>query len=124
MSEEYGIYKENILDHYKNPRNFGNLEKFSFKHKELNPICGDVIEIYVLIEDNKVKEIRFDGQGCAVSMAASSMLTEKVKGMKIEDVKKLNEKDIFEMLGVKLDASRIKCGTLALKALLRVVKNE
>ncbi len=114
---EDDVYKENILDHYKNPRNFGRLEKADMQHREHNPLCGDVVEIFAEIKNGKIIEIKFRGNGCAVSMASASMLTDKVKEMKVEDAKKLTKEDIFEMLGVKLGAVRMKCGLLSLKAL-------
>ena len=86
---EEDIYKENILDHYKNPHNFGSLENPTFSNKENNPLCGDQIEIFVNTKDNEIKEIKFQGNGCAISMASASMLTEKVKGMSIEEGVKL-----------------------------------
>src|SRR3990167_10757535 len=91
-SEEDEIYKENILDHFRNPRNFGKLENYSFKSSKFNPACGDHIELFVLFEDSRVKEARFIGKGCAISMASASMLTEKIKKKKIKKIKKNKKK--------------------------------
>ena len=116
-SEEEEIYKENILDHYKKPRNFGRLDNADFVHKELNPLCGDSIEISLKVNKNKIKDIKFDGHGCAISRAAMSMLTEKIKGMNVEDVLNLNHDDIMNMLGIKIGVVRMKCALLSLKTL-------
>ena len=79
-SEEDEIYKENILDHYKNPRNFGEIVEAEIKRSELNSICGDMIRLFVKLKDNKIIDVKFKGNGCAISMASTSMLTEKLKG--------------------------------------------
>ncbi|MFH0864134.1 MAG: iron-sulfur cluster assembly scaffold protein [Candidatus Gottesmanbacteria bacterium] len=120
------IYRQNILDHYKNPRNFGPMEKPDSSHEEGNTLCGDKIKIeikYKLKPDNEktIDDIKFTGEGCAISLASASMLTEKVKGMTIEDIKKLRYDDIKEMLGTDLSPARIKCATLALQVLLKTI---
>ncbi len=108
------IYAENVLDHYKHPRNFGKLEKASATYKDANPLCGDEIEIQLRIENGIVKEVRFGGQGCAISQAVASMLTEEIKGKKVEDVLKLEKEDVMRWLGTELTASRVKCAVLPL----------
>ena len=86
-NEEDEIYKLNILEHYKNPRNFGKLDNADITHKEINTTCGDEIQIFVKLDKNKkIKEARFFGRGCAISQAAASMLTEKVKGLKEDEI--------------------------------------
>lgn len=124
MNDEEEIYKENILDHYKNPRNKKELKKYTIKHKETNIICGDEITIYIQIEKNKIKDITFTGNGCAISQASISMLTEKIKGMSIKEVKQLTKDDILKMLGISLSFVRIKCALLSLKTVLRGLENE
>jgi|SRR3989338_3562432 len=121
-SEEDEIYKENILDHFRNPRNFGKLENYSFKSSKFNPACGDHIELFVLFEDSRVKEARFIGKGCAISMASASMLTEKIKEMKLEELKKLKESFALEPIGVELGVVRKKCGLLPLRVLAEGIK--
>lgn len=114
------IYKEIILDYYKNPRNYGKLENPDIKAKDSNPLCGDEIEIQIKLDDRKerIEEIKFYGKGCAISQASASMLTEMVEGMKIEEIKKLSKEDILEMLGnPNLGPLRIKCALLGLKVL-------
>tara|TARA_Y100000310_G_scaffold244886_1_gene249798 strand:- start:2978 stop:3331 length:354 start_codon:yes stop_codon:yes gene_type:complete len=110
------IYRENLMDHFKNPRNFGKIDN-CFSKKEVNPLCGDEVEIFVLFEDDKVKDVKFLGSGCAISLASASMFTEKIKGMSLEEVKKLESKDMFDLLGIKVGVNRIRCVTLPLKAL-------
>jgi len=120
MSEE--LYRENILDHYKNPRNKGKIAG-ALIQKELNPLCGDEITIYLIIEDDKIKKIKFEGHGCAVSQAAISMLTEKVQEMPIEEAKKLTAEEIIEMLGIPISHTRMKCALLSLKTLQKGLEN-
>lgn len=127
ISEGEEIYKQNVLEHYKNPHNFGEIENPSLKIEDSNPLCGDKIEISARIENGKIVDIKFKGQGCAISIASASMLTDKIKGMSIEDVKKFGEKEILEIIGIKLNTIRIKCGLLGLKTLLKGlqgIKNE
>ena len=111
------MYSENILDHYKNPRNFGSIKKPDVKHKEFNHLCGDEIEVYLKFEKQKIKEIKFIAKGCAISVAAASMLSEIVKGKSITEIKRFSEKDMIKALGVKLSPARLKCGLLAWKSL-------
>jgi nitrogen fixation protein NifU and related proteins len=118
-SEEEEIYRENILDHYKNPRNFGTLKNHTIKNSENNPVCGDNIEITILLENNIVKDARFQGKGCAISVASASMLTEKTKNLRLQQLKNLKESEILDMLGVPLGAVRRKCGLLSLRVLLK-----
>lgn len=119
------LYRDNILDHYKNPRNFGHLEHPDASAEENNPLCGDKISIQIKLQTTNyqlptISDIKFSGQGCAISMASASMLTEKAKGMKKEDVKKLNTQDILDMLGVELTPTRLKCALLSLEVLQKV----
>lgn len=109
------MYQENILDHYENPRNFGQLGKYDVKSHDSNPLCGDSFDIEIKIKNNKVEDVRFLGHGCAISTAAASMLTEKIKGMSLVKIKKLDKKDVLDLLGIKLSHVRIKCAMLPLK---------
>jgi len=110
------IYKENILDHFKHPRNFGPLKGAQTSAREVNTICGDEVEVQVKIKAGKISEIKFQGQGCAISQAAASMLTEEVKGKSIEEVQNLEKGDILKMLGIPISPARLKCALLALYA--------
>jgi nitrogen fixation NifU-like protein len=117
------IYREIILDHYKHPRNFGHLAKPDAKVEEGNVTCGDRIVMEINVKDGTVADIRFSGEGCAISQASASMLTEKVKGMKLDGVMKLKTEDIIEMLGTTLTPSRIKCATLPLEVLTKAISS-
>jgi nitrogen fixation protein NifU and related proteins len=120
------IYRETILEHYKNPRNFGHLTHPDSTVEEGNITCGDriVMEIQVKHQKSKVRciqDIRFSGEGCAISQAAASMLTEKAKGMSLTEVLSLQTSAILSMLGTTLTPSRTKCATLPLEVLQKAV---
>jgi nitrogen fixation NifU-like protein len=112
-----GFYREKILDHYKKPRNAGVLHDPDCAAYLDNPLCGDSVDVFVKLRDNKIMDIAFKAEGCAISIAAMSMLSEKIKGMTRAEVLKMSEEDITVLLGISLTLSRIKCGTLGLIAL-------
>ena len=111
------LYRENILDHYGNPRNEGVLEDADISHERQNPVCGDVVRLDIKLEDGRVKEARFRGQGCVISMASASMFTEEIKGKTISELREMDEQDVFDMLGIELGPSRFHCGVLPLRVL-------
>jgi nitrogen fixation NifU-like protein len=111
------MYQENILDHYKSPRNFGRLAGATVHHHEHNPLCGDEIEMFLVIKDNKIADVMFNGHGCAISQASASMLTEQIKGKSIEELKKITKESILEMLGIPISPVRLKCALLSLDTL-------
>jgi nitrogen fixation NifU-like protein len=112
------FYRENILDHYRNPRNKGRLEHPTHTAEEHNPLCGDVLHIDLLVNDEDViEEVRFDGQGCAISQASASMLTEMIEGKTLEEAKQVSKEDILEALGIDIGPVRLKCALLSLKVL-------
>jgi nitrogen fixation protein NifU and related proteins len=115
------IYREIILDHYKNPRNFGHLDHPDITVEEGNVTCGDRIVIEINAANGKLDDIRFSGEGCAISQASASMLTEKVKGMDLSVIKKLDVHDILSMLGTTLTPTRTKCAILSLEVLQKAV---
>lgn len=116
------IYREVILDHYKNPRNFGHLDKPHAKVEEGNVTCGDRIVMEITVNEKRaIRQIRFSGEGCAISQATASMLTEKVIGMSVSDVMQLALADITTMLGTTLTPSRTRCATLSLEVLQKCV---
>jgi nitrogen fixation protein NifU and related proteins len=116
MSDD--IYREIILDHYRNPRNKGKLPNADVSIHDSNPLCGDEIDIHLKVEQEKVKEIKFEGRGCAISQASASMLTEMVVGKPLSTVKDLKKQDILENIGLtNLGPARIKCALLSLKVL-------
>jgi nitrogen fixation NifU-like protein len=111
------LYREIILDHYRNPRNKGTLEPADYTYEDTNPLCGDEIRIDVRVKDGKVSEVRFSGRGCAISQASASILTEMIEDMPIEEVKALTKDDLLEELGVPVSPARMKCALLSLKVL-------
>ena len=113
------IYRELILDYYRNPRNFGKLENHDIESHDTNPLCGDEVDIQIKVgEGQEIEEIRFTGKGCAISQASTSMLTELAKGKPLGWVKGLSKEDIFKLLGTSdLGPSRIKCALLGMKVL-------
>jgi|TARA_Y100000031_G_C8184525_1_gene368255 nitrogen fixation NifU-like protein len=117
-----GMYKENIIDHYKHPHNKGTIEDADVKFTENNPLCGDVITITLKLNDNKVEDIKFSGQGCAISQAATSMLTDEMKGKTLEEIKNLNREKVVEMLGIEIGPVRTKCAVLGLVAVKEGIK--
>ena len=115
MSSE--IYKDIILDYYRNPRNFGDLPEPDVRAKDSNPLCGDIIEMQLKIKDGKVDDIRFKGKGCAISQASASMLTEAVKGKTLDEIKTMGKSSVLELIGIDPGPTRIKCALLGLKVL-------
>jgi nitrogen fixation protein NifU and related proteins len=112
------IYREIILDHYRNPRNKGKLPQADVSTHDSNPLCGDEIDIHLKVEQGKIKDIKFEGRGCAISQASASMLTEMVMDKPLTAVKDLVKDDILENIGlVNLGPARIKCALLSLKVL-------
>jgi nitrogen fixation NifU-like protein len=111
------FYRDYILDHYRNPRNFGTLEKSDIEAEDLNPLCGDQIRIQLRVEDGVVEDVRFSGKGCAISQASASMLTETVKGMKLTDVAKLSKDAVLDNVGIGISPTRMKCAMLGLRVL-------
>ena len=112
------MYREFILDHYKNPRHHGVLDPADISYEDDNPLCGDIIRIDLRVdEDNCVVESGFSGQGCAISQASASMLMEEIQGKTLDEIKKFTRDDILEMLGIELGPVRLKCAMLALKVL-------
>ena len=110
------FYKEYILDHYRNPRNFGHLDNPTASAEDLNPLCGDVIRMEMAVDgDGRVEDVKFSGKGCAISQASASMLTETLKGMKLEDVAKLPQHAVLENVGIGISPTRMKCAMLGLK---------
>ena len=112
------FYKEYILDHYRNPRNFGHLERVDASAEDLNPLCGDTIKMELALDgEGRVEDIKFSGRGCAISQASASMLTESIKGMKLEDVARLSQESVLENVGIGISPTRMKCAMLGLKVL-------
>jgi nitrogen fixation NifU-like protein len=110
------LYRENILDHYKRPRNFGRLDEFDLEFEDVNPLCGDEQHVFIkLDEQDRVVEVGFEGKGCAISTAATSMLTEELAGKSREELLRLPKEYVLELLGIDISATRLKCALLGLK---------
>ncbi len=111
------LYRENILDHYRYPRNKGHLEQADVTYHDHNPFCGDEITIELNIEDGRVVQAAFDGRGCAISQASASMMTEEIVGKTLEELRAWTKDDILDLLGIEIGPVRLKCALLPLKAL-------
>ena len=110
------FYKEYILDHYRNPRNFGHLDPPTASAEDMNPLCGDKIRVELLVgDDGRVSDVRFSGKGCAISQASASMLTETLKGKTLEEVAQLSHDVVLENVGIGISPTRMKCAMLGLK---------
>jgi nitrogen fixation NifU-like protein len=111
------LYRENILDHYKNPRNSGHLDAPTVSAEGVNPLCGDELRVELQIEDGVVTDLRFNGRGCAISQAAASMISDVAKGKSVADVQALGREDVLEELGIPLTPIRLKCALLSVQLL-------
>jgi nitrogen fixation protein NifU and related proteins len=110
------FYRDFILDHYRNPRNFGHLSDPDASAEDLNPLCGDTIRMEFDVDDaGVVRDVRFSGKGCAISQASASMLTETIKGMPLEEIAKLSKDVVLENVGIGISPTRLKCATLGLR---------
>jgi nitrogen fixation NifU-like protein len=112
-------YREYILEHYRNPRNYGKLEHPDVHAEDSNPLCGDQLGMDLLVEGNLVKEVRFQGRGCAISQATASMLSEMIEGKTVAEVCALGKEDVLDALGVPISPARTKCAFLSLRVLHR-----
>jgi len=111
------LYRETILDHYRNPRNKGSLDPADYTYHDTNPLCGDEVRIDLRVTDGVVSDIKFEGRGCAVSIAATSILTEMVEGRPLDEVKAITKDDLLEELEIPVSPARMKCALLGLKVL-------
>src|SRR5579859_6503738 len=111
------IYRQYILEHYRDPRNHGHLDHPDIHAADTNPLCGDRIEMDLQVTDGRVAEVRFSGRGCAISQAAASMLTERIEGATLDELRALRPADVLEMLGVEIGPARQRCALLSLRVL-------
>ena len=114
------IYREHILEHYKDPNNLGNLASYNIKCHAHNPSCGDELEIKIKIENKKIKDAKFQGKGCAISLASADILLDDIKNKSLSEIKKLRDNDILTLLGVELTPSSKNCALLPLNALRKI----
>jgi nitrogen fixation NifU-like protein len=112
------LYRENILEHYKQPRNFGELEHPDLEFEDNNPLCGDELKVQLHVgDDGRISDVRFSGHGCAISQASASMASEEVVGMPVDDLIRLDRDFVLDLLGIDISATRMKCALLSLKVL-------
>jgi nitrogen fixation NifU-like protein len=111
------LYRDYILDHYKSPRNFGTLEPHDLEHHDHNPLCGDELGVHIRVEGGRIADLRFHGQGCAISQAAASISSEELIGMQVDEVADLTAEWVIEQLGIEISPTRRKCALLSLKVM-------
>jgi len=112
------LYRENILQHYKNPHHWGELPAPDLEAEDLNPLCGDELKVQLKVDAaGKITDVAFSGHGCAISQASASMASDEVVGMPVEDLLKLDRDFVLDLLGIDISATRLKCALLSLKVL-------
>ena len=109
------LYRDYILEHYKNPKNFGDLEPHDLEFHDVNPLCGDELGVHIKVEDGKIADLRFHDQDCAISQASASISSEELIGMPVSDVSALNAEWAIDQLGIDISPTRRKCALLSLK---------
>ena len=116
------LYREEILEHWQNPLNFGVMDKPDVIIEQVNPLCGDEITLYVKLDDKRltINDIRFTGSGCAISMASASMLSEAIKGRSVKEIERITGQDVLGLIGGSVAPARLKCAFLALEALKKL----
>lgn len=118
------LYRDYILDHYKHPRNFGELDAHDLEGEEHNPLCGDELGVQIRVQDGRIADLRFHGHGCAISQAAASIASEELMGMELAEVEKLGAEWMIELLGIPVSATRRKCALLNLKVVRGAVSGD
>ena len=112
------LYRENILQHYKNPHHWGELPEADLEAEDLNPLCGDELKVQLKVDgEGRIEDVRFSGHGCAISQASASMTSDEIVGMPVEDLLKLDRAFVLDLLGIDISATRLKCALLSLKVL-------
>jgi nitrogen fixation NifU-like protein len=112
------LYREQILEHYKRPHNFGELATADLEFEDNNPLCGDELRVQLVLDDERrISEVAFSGHGCAISQAAASLVSDEIKGMPVDDLLRLDKSFVLELLGIDISATRLKCALLSLKVL-------
>jgi nitrogen fixation NifU-like protein len=118
------LYRDYILDHYKRPRNFGDLDPRDLEFHDNNPLCGDEMTVHIRVEDDRVADLRFQGQGCAISQAAASIASEELIGMPLHEVGDLSAEWMIDLLGIPISPTRRKCALLNLKVMRGAVTGD
>ena len=116
------LYRDLILDHWKNPHNFGKLKKPTVEIKEANPLCGDDIELQIVVKKEKITDVKFSGEGCALSQAGASILTDILKGKSLSQVKRITEEKFLKIIGIRPNPARLKCALLSFSAWQKALK--
>ena len=116
------MYREHVLDHYQHPRNRGALPGADVTIEESNPVCGDKLKLMYKLDGERVSELKFEGEGCAISLAAASMLTEMARGKTLEQLRSIRDQNMLKEIGVPLSPTRVKCGLLALSGLRKMLR--
>ena len=112
------LYREQILEHYKRPHHWGEMERPDLEFEDSNPLCGDELRVMLRVSDEgTVEDVRFSGHGCAISQAAASMASDEVVGMRVDDLLRLDRSFVLDLLGIDISATRMKCALLSLKVL-------
>lgn len=111
------LYRDFILDHYRNPRNAGTIEDADASFEDINPLCGDKIRMDLKVRDGIVTDVKFRGRGCAISQASASLLMEEIKGKPLAEISKIGKEDVLANMGINISAARLKCALLGLKVL-------
>lgn len=117
------MYRDNLMDHYKNPRNFGTIPNAQIVEDAQNPFCGDKVHIELSVDNGVITDFKFNGDMCAIAMAGASMLSEEIVGEKVSVVKSFSKEQLLEFFGTDLTTSRVKCATLVLEALASALKD-
>jgi nitrogen fixation NifU-like protein len=112
------LYRENILQHYKSPHHWGEMDDPDLEADDLNPLCGDELKVQLRVDgDGKIEDVRFSGHGCAISQASASMASDEIIGMPVDELLKLDRTFVLDLLGIDISATRLKCALLSLKVL-------
>lgn len=122
MSDSSNLYREEILENFRHPQNFGMLSDFDTRSKQFNPLCGDELEMFVKFDSDNVYDVRFVGKGCAISISSASILTEFVKDKKKKSITDFSDEEMIELLGVEISDARKKCALLSLYVLRDCLK--
>jgi len=116
------IYTDILLENYKHPKNWGVPSSYQLTNKLANDLCGDELEVYITLDNNRVKDIHYTGHGCAICLGTMSLLTEKIMDWSVDQIKDLKEEDILKLINMKSDSGRKKCATLSLDVIKAVLK--